>query len=121
MQINIRKKKSKIEKSKFGQQFAYLRITSIFLFGIFILIVGWTAFYTQQTIQTATIQAQQIIIIKSELSIEPIDFEKFESIQSSWDQKHTDSIPNITKNPFKNITITTTTPDPIQNTTPPNL
>jgi len=111
MQIKFKKKKSKIEKSKLAKQFSYLRIISIIFFGIFIIIVGWTALYTQQTIQTATIQAQQIIIIKSELSIEPIDFEKFDLIQSSWNQKHTDSVPSITRNPFKKNKIPTTTTD----------
>lgn len=95
------KNKHEDNKKGFNAQFIRLRIMSMFFFLIFIIIVAGVSLYMYKKIETTTAQAQQIIVLKSELSIEAINFEAFQKVQNAWESKHSTTSPQIARNPFE--------------------
>lgn len=95
------KNKHSDNKKGFNAQFIRLRIMSMFFFLIFIIIVAGVSLYMYKKIETTTAQAQQIIVLKSELSIEAINFEAFQKVQNAWESKHSATSPQIARNPFE--------------------
>ena len=83
-----------------------LRITSIVLTGMLLLAFLWTVWFVYTHVQNTISQVESIIVLQSELQIEPIDFARLESVEESWQRKHNPEPPAITRDPFRPTTTT---------------
>lgn len=99
------RKKSLSGKSSAAKQFVLLRLLSIFFVGVFLIIVGWSIFFINQSIQTAVEQVQTVLLLRSELSTEAIDFERFDSVEAAWQKKHDLMLFKVNRNPFVPVVV----------------
>jgi len=86
------------------KQYGRLRVISIFV--IIILIAGFSfgLYFIYRNIYTAIDEMQNIVILKSELAMEIIDFDKYNTIKKEWEEKHETSF-SINRDPFNKVEI----------------
>ena len=80
-----------------------LRVLSLLLLTCLILTIAGTVFFVYSRVIKSINQVETIIILQSQLKIEPIDFEKLDKVEASWNLKHSTSTPFIETDPFNRI------------------
>lgn len=82
------------------RHFARLRIVSFIFIGLFLLTIGVTGFFIYHSIYATINQVQAIILLKSDLGLEAIDFELLERVERAWHEKHATTTPFMVRDPF---------------------
>lgn len=117
--------KKKIPELEEYRQFSKLRIISIFIIGFITIVFCLGIYFVYYNIFGAIEQVQSLIIMKPNLSMEVIDFEKIEKVKNNWDIKHNSEITPLLRDPFSSTSTIflekekTTTPPILKTTTNP--
>ena len=88
----------------YGREYRHtpiLRILSLFMLMILLALASATAFFTYYRVTIAISQVQSIIILRSELGVDPINFELLEKVQAAWETKHATTTLSIARDPFQ--------------------
>lgn len=85
------------------QPFIKLRIVSLIMFGLLLIGLLGVTIFIYNNIYTAIGQVQSIIVLESKLGIEAINFDLFEKVKKAWEEKQTDSLPTINRDPFNPV------------------
>lgn len=97
----IGKKQKNTYRAPEYKQFLKLRLLSFIIIGILALIVMLGGFFIYRNIFLTIGQAEQIILVKNNLSaLEIIDFAKFDKVKKLWEEKNSVLTPIITRDPF---------------------
>ena len=77
-----------------------LRLLTLLIIGLLVFALGATAFFVYRSVTSSIGQIQSIILLQSELYIEPIDFDAFNKGRSAWNIKHATTTMMIARDPF---------------------
>jgi hypothetical protein len=105
---NIGKEKANAYRAPEYKQFLRLRLLSFSAIGLIMIGILLGVFFIYQNIFVTVSEAQQIIMVKSNLSaLEIIDFTKFDKVKKSWQQKN-NTLATLPINDPLNVTSTST-------------
>lgn len=90
------------------KQAPILRILSLLLMMVLIAVAGGTAIFVYARVSNTIGQVQSILVLQSELGVEPINFGRLEQVQAAWEAKHATTTLVISRDPFQ----TAPTPPP---------
>lgn len=78
-----------------------LRILSLLMMMVLIAVAGGTAIFVYARVSNTIGQVQSILVLQSELGVEPINFGRLEQVQAAWEAKHATSTLDIARDPFQ--------------------
>jgi len=104
----IRKNKHQIEIEEF-KKFSRFRLVIFLILFLSISGIALYAYYIYFNIYASVNQAKNQLSLDPLLSQEPIDFDKFDKVKKSWEEKNNQLPPVLTRDPFS-FNIPTTTP-----------
>jgi len=99
LQIN---KKNEFQIPEY-KRYSYLRLASFLIIGIIGAIIISGIFFVYSNIYVAIGQTQAFINLDQNLTIEIIDFNKYEGVDKAWKNKYSEEELNITRDPFNTI------------------
>lgn len=106
--LNLRfRKPETAQKDAEFRHTSVLRIMSMLLIGFLVFIIGVTISFAYQSVTRTIGQVQSIILLQSEINIEPIDFSKLERVREEWERKQSTSTIAIGRDPFNAVATTT--------------
>src|SRR3989344_3526279 len=88
----------------YGREYKHapiLRILSLFMLMILILVAGSTAFFVYYRLINTIGHVQSIIVLRSVLCMDPVNFERLEKVQAAWETKHATTTLLIVRDPFQ--------------------
>ena len=107
---NIGKEKVNTYRAPEYKQFLKLRLLSFSAIGLIMLGILLGVFFIYQNIFVTVSEAQQIILVKSNLSaLEIIDFTKFDQVKKTWQQKSNTFVSLPVNDPLNVTSIPATT------------
>ena len=68
---------------------------------ILLVVAGGTAGFVYYRVTNTIGQVQSIIILRSELGVDPINFGRLEKVQAAWEAKHATTTLSIARDPFQ--------------------
>ena len=69
--------------------------------------LGGSVYFIYNNIYQTIGEIQSIIILKSQISTEVIDFDRLQKVNEKWNIKNNTEIPTLTRDPFNPISTTT--------------
>jgi hypothetical protein len=77
-----------------------LRLLTLFIMGVFVLGAFQTALFLYENVYGSIQRAEAIVVLRSEIGVEAIDFEEFRRITRNWDQKYATTTVKVARDPF---------------------
>ena len=108
-------KENKIEIPEYKRYF-YLRIVSLLIVGIIGSIIIGGIFFVYNNIYIAIGQTQAFMNLDQNLTIEIIDFTKYDRVDKAWKDKYSDEELIITRDPFNAVVEATETEEGLDQT-----
>ena len=107
---NFGKEKNNTYRAPEYKQFLKLRLLSFSIIGIILVGILLGTFFIYQNIFVTVSQAEQIILVKSNLTaLEIIDFTRLDQVKKAWEEKNNPAAIVIIHDPF-NVASTSTQP-----------
>ncbi len=85
------------------KHYSYLRLVSFLIIGVIGIIIMGGIFFVYNNIYIAIGQTQAFINLDQNLTIEIIDFTKYERVDKAWKDKYSDEEIVITRDPFNAV------------------
>lgn len=82
------------------RQFGKLKLISLSIIGLIIFGLGIGSFFIYKNIYETIDQMQNIVILKSQLGMEIIDFDKLDRVKKIWTEKNDPHKIKPARNPF---------------------
>jgi len=73
---------------------------SLLFLGAACFLLASMVWFMYTHVEQSLSQADSILFLKTQLSVESIDFERYDMISHRWEEKYTTSTPNVSRNPF---------------------
>ncbi len=90
---------------------AIVRLIHLGLIGVFCLLFIVTALFVYRSVFTTIGEVEAIMTLETDLRIEPIDFDRLQTVESRWTAKHAPAEWSMPRNPFTGVArAATTTP-----------
>lgn len=87
----IRKNSSQFPTSEY-RQYSKLKTFSLVIFVVLLVAMISGVFYIFKNVYYAIEQIESIVVLKSELGLEVINFELFEKVKGEWEKKQAETI-----------------------------
>lgn len=82
-----------------------LRIFMLLILGGLASLILVTMWFAYIRVETTIGQVQSIILLQSELQIEPIDFNRLEKVEAAWTEKRSTSTISTERDPFQAVRV----------------
>ncbi len=82
------------------RQFGKLKIISLVVIGLILFAFGLSIYFVYRNIYQTIGEMQSIIILKSQMNTEVINFDKLQKVKEKWAEKQTSTTPQLNRDPF---------------------
>lgn len=101
MPIKLFPKKKKYISLPEYEHFIKLRIIILIISGLLIVALGSSALFIYKNIYQIIEQAQLTVLLKSEMGIDPINFQRLEKVRRAWEIKNKKQAITTARDPFE--------------------
>ena len=89
------------------KEYERLHLISIIAASLITIGVGITLFFLYTNIYQAISKTRSVLLTDSALTVETIDFKKYDKVITAWEKKTITEIPIITRDPFASASTST--------------
>lgn len=106
--IHLEKTPKRLERGEY-RHVGLLRLLTIFIMGLFVLGGFQTMIFLYEQVYQSIQRAEAIVVLRSEIGVETIDFEQFRRVANAWERKYATTTVYIARDPFVVGPLTATT------------